>query len=68
LKCVYSTRKVIWDKVEEMVCRGHSAHAAVNLIEKAYNYQSVTTIIRKYRKDKKDENVPPELVSNPNAQ
>lgn len=68
VKCVYSTRKVIWDKVEEMVRRGHSAHAAVNSIEKAYHYQSVTMIIRKYRKDKKDGNVPPELVSNPNAQ
>ena len=62
------TRRVIWDKVEEMVCRGHSAHAAVNLIKKAYNYQSVTMIIRNYSKDKKEENVPSEFVSNPNTQ
>ena len=68
VKTMYSYRIVIWDKIDEMVRRGHSASAAVDLIEKAYCFQPVTKIIKSYRNDRKKGQVPSQLNPSPNSQ
>ena len=68
VKTMYSYRKVIWDKIDEIVCRGHSASAVVDLIEKAYNFQPVINIIKTYRRDRKEGRVPSQLNPSPNFQ
>ena len=54
--------------MDEMVRRGHGASAAVHLIEKAYNFQPVTKIIKSYRRDRKEGRVPSQLNPSPNSQ
>lgn len=54
VKYCYHRRKVVWDKVSEMVRCGWSSHEACNKIYEAYGQQSpVTYIINEMRKDKK---------------
>ena len=54
VKYIYHRRKVIWDKIGEMVRSGWSSDEACNKIYEAYGPQkTVTDIINLMRKDKK---------------
>ena len=55
VKYRYHRRKVVWDKISEMVRAGHNSEDAINKIYDAYGHKtSVTNIINKMRKDRKD--------------
>ncbi|KAI2510702.1 hypothetical protein MHU86_3650 [Fragilaria crotonensis] len=52
VKCVYCKRKVVWDKIAEMIRAGHSAQVAIDMIYHAYGAgTSVTEIIKLMRRD-----------------
>ena len=53
-KYTYHRRKVVWDKVSEMVRSGFTVNEACNSIYSAYGHRSsLTSIINQMRKDKK---------------
>ena len=55
VKHIYHRRKFVWDKIEEMVRGGWSSHEACNRIYEVYVQNStVTYIIKKMRKDRKN--------------
>jgi hypothetical protein len=49
----YHRRKVVWDKVQEMIRRGHTYHTAIDELYQKYGEQStVTEIINRMRRDR----------------
>ena len=48
----YSRRKVVWDKIKELLRAGYSSHTAIDKIYEAYPNMTVTQIINQMRKDK----------------
>ena len=55
VKYMYHRRKVVWDKVAELVRAGHTAQVAIDRIYQAYGRnQSVTTIINRMRSDRQN--------------
>jgi len=55
VKYVYHRRKVLWDKVAEMVTSGLSANEACNRIYEVYGESSsVTQIINQMRRDRRN--------------
>ena len=55
VKYVYHRRKVVWDKIGEMIRSGWSSDEACNKIYEAYGAQkNITYIINQMRKDKKN--------------
>lgn len=52
VKYKYHRRKVVWDKIKELIRRGHSHHTAIDEIYRIYGEQStVTQIINTMRQD-----------------
>ena len=61
-KCKYSRRKKVWDLIDKLIRRGHTAGRAIELLHNAYGASSsVTTIINNLRKDMKNNTLPPNL-------
>ena len=55
VKYLYHRRKVVWEKVTEMVRSGYIAHDACNKIYEVYGANlSVTNIINLMRRDRKN--------------
>ena len=53
----FSRRRVVWDKISEMVRSGMTAHTAIDAIYHHYGHnKSVTTIIDEMRKDRRERN------------
>ena len=53
----FSRRRVVWDKISEMVLSGMTAHTAIDAIYHHYGHnKSVTTIIDEMRKDRRERN------------
>ena len=48
----YSRRKVVWDKIKELIRAGYSSHTAIDRIYEAYPNMNVTQMINQMRKDK----------------
>lgn len=62
VKHKFCRRKVIWDAVRDLVTLGHSSERAIDIIYNVYGAQtSVTTIINRLRKDKKNGTLNPNL-------
>ena len=62
VKYKYTRRKVIWDVVRDLVSLGHSSQRAIDMIYNVYGPQtSVTDIINRMRKDKKNGTLNPNL-------
>jgi hypothetical protein len=62
VKYKYTRRKVIWDVVRDLVSLGHSSQRAIDLIYGVYGPQtSVTVIINRLRRDKKNGTINPNL-------
>jgi hypothetical protein len=62
VKYKYTRRKVIWDTIRHLVNLGHSSERAADLIYKVYGEQtSVTDIINRLRRDKKNGTLNPNL-------
>jgi hypothetical protein len=57
VKYKYHRRKVVWDKVQEMIRRGHSNHTAIAELYRTYGEKStVTEIINMMRRDRMAQN------------
>jgi hypothetical protein len=62
VKYKFTRRKVIWDVVRDLVSLGHSSQRAIDLIYGVYGPQtSVTVIINRLRRDKKNGTINPNL-------
>ena len=62
VKYKYTRRKVIWDTIRHLVNLGHSSERAADLIYEVYGAQtSVTDIINRLRRDKKNGTLNPNL-------
>ena len=62
VKYKYTRRKVVWDVVRKLVDLGHSSHRAIDMIYDVYGAQtSVTGIINRLRRDKKNGTLNPNL-------
>ena len=56
VKYKYHRRKVVWDKIKEMIRRGHSNHTAIDELYRTYGERTtVTEIINNMRRDKQNE-------------
>ena len=54
VKFAYCRRKVVWDKIAEMVRAGHTAQVAIDLIYEVYGAATgVTNIINTMKRDRK---------------
>ena len=54
VKSVYSFRRPLWEKVDELVRTGRSAHVACDMIYQAYGQDAtVTAILRQMKKDRR---------------
>jgi hypothetical protein len=61
-KSKYCRRKVVWDVVRNLVTLGHTSQRAIDIIYDVYGPQtSVTDIINRLRKDKKNGTLNPNL-------
>ena len=62
VKYKYTRRKVVWDVIKTLVDLGHSSHRAIDMIYNVYGAQtSLTTIINRMRRDKKNGTLNPNL-------
>ncbi|KAI2493858.1 hypothetical protein MHU86_20654 [Fragilaria crotonensis] len=62
VKYKFTRRKVVWDVVRDLVSLGHSSQRAIDLIYGVYGPQtSVTVIINRLRRDKKNGTINPNL-------
>ena len=53
VKYKYHRRKVVWDKIAELIRRGHDSHTAVDELYTIYGHRStVTDIINNMRQDR----------------
>lgn len=53
-KFTYGRRKIAWDKIRDLICAGHTADVAIDMIYQAYGVgTSVTSIINSIREDRK---------------
>ena len=62
VKYKYTRRKVVWDIIKKLVDLGHTSQRAIDMIYEVYGGQtSVTDIINRLRKDKRNGTLNPNL-------
>ena len=62
VKYKYTRRKVVWDIIKKLVDLGHTSQRAIDMIYEVYGGQtSVTDIINRLRKDKRNGTLNPNI-------